>query len=229
DAHQPKIHTEAQISVRNVELKRLFPKLESSKGSAGKFGGQGHLTAVGNSPAEMLGSMDGELALIMAGGYASTLILVLTNLDLARAAQLLIGGDKTSRIRCVVADFHIKHGKAIVRTLVADTSAVNIKGRGNVNFHDERYDLHIKADSKKPSPLALKGPIAIAGTFKHPDIKPVIGKEAARVGAAIVLGVLATPLAALLPLIDLGNAKNSDCSALIHNARQNVGKDKARH
>jgi uncharacterized protein involved in outer membrane biogenesis len=229
DAHQPTIHTEAQIGVRNVELKRLFPKLESSKGSAGKFGGQGHVTAVGNSPAQMLGSMDGELALIMSGGYASTLILVLTNLDLARAAQLLIGGDTTSRIRCVVADFHIRHGKAIVRTLVADTSAVNIQGRGNVNFHDEQYDLHIKADSKKPSPLALKGPIAIAGTFKHPDVRPVIEKEAARVGAAIALGILATPLAALLPLIDLGNAENSDCGALIKNARKNVGKDRQRH
>jgi hypothetical protein len=41
---------------------------------------------------------------------------------------------------------------------------------------------------------------------------------AARIGAAVGLGILAPPLA-LLPLIDLGNAPDADCRALYQNAQ----------
>ncbi len=50
----------------------------------------------GNTLAAMAASANGEAAMVMRGGEASTLALVLTNLDLARAAALLLGGDETS-------------------------------------------------------------------------------------------------------------------------------------
>jgi hypothetical protein len=43
---------------------------------------------------------------------------------------------------------------------------------------------------------------------------------AIRVGAAVVLGVLATPLAALIPLIETGPGEDSDCKALIASVKQ---------
>jgi hypothetical protein len=89
-------------------------------------------------------------------------------------------------------------------------------------FGNEQYDLHLKADSKDPSLLALKGPIVIGGTFNAPVVRPAVGPVVARVGAAIGLGVLAPPLA-LLPLIDLGDAPDADCRALYHDARVQTG------
>ena len=44
----------------------------------------------------------------------------------------------------------------------------------------------------------------------------------ARIGASVGLGVVAGPLA-LLPLIDLGDAKNADCKALYQDARIETG------
>ena len=148
--------------------------------------------------------------------------LVLTNIDLARAAQLLIGGDETAVIHCGVAALHAKNGVMTPDLFVVDTSAELITGTGSVNFADEKYDLHLKASSKTPSILALKGPIVIAGTFKTPTVRPEMAPLMARIGASVGLGVVAGPLA-LLPLIDLGDAKNADCKALYQDARIETG------
>ena len=212
----------ARIDVRNVELKRIFPKLASPKGSAGRFGGRAQFTTHGTNVASLLATLDGEGAIAMQGGEASTLQLVLTNLDLARAAQLLIGGDEAAAIHCGVAAFHAKDGVLTPDLFVVDTSAEMITGTGSVDFAQEKYDLHLKADSKKPSLLALKGPIVIGGTFKAPTARPEMAPLLARIGASVGLGVLAGPLA-LLPLIDLGDAPSADCKALYAGARVDGG------
>jgi AsmA family protein len=212
----------AEIEARNLELKRIFPQLASPRGSAGRFGARAHFTTKGNSVAEMFAAADGEAAVAMRGGEASTLQLVLTNLDLARAAQLLIGGDEKAAISCAVAALHAKDGVMTPDLLVVDTEAELITGSGSIDFRNEKYDLHLKADSKKPSPLALKGPIVIGGTFGTPAIHPSLGPVIARIGAAVGLGVVAPPLA-LLPLIDLGDAPDADCRALYQDARLQTG------
>jgi uncharacterized protein involved in outer membrane biogenesis len=213
---------EATIEVRNLELKRIFPQLASPNGSAGRFGGRARFQTRGNSVAKLFAAADGEAAIALRGGLASTLLLVLTNLDLARAAQLLIGGDETAAIHCVVSAWHAKNGVMTPDLLVIDTSAELITGTGSIDFATEKYDLHLKADSKKPSLLALKGPIVIGGTFKTPAIHPEVAPVVARVGAAIGLGVVA-PTLAMLPLIDLGDAPDADCRALYQDARVQTG------
>src|SRR5207237_4270255 len=75
---------EGDIEVRNVELKRIFPQLASPQGTAGRFGGRARFKTEGNTVGKMMAAADGDAAIIMRGGEASTLTLVLTNLDLAR-------------------------------------------------------------------------------------------------------------------------------------------------
>jgi uncharacterized protein involved in outer membrane biogenesis len=214
------------VTVRNVELKRIFPQLASPRGSAGRVGGRAKFETRGNSVADMMAASEGELALIMRGGEASTLALVLTNLDLARAAELLLRGDSTSEIRCAVASMRTHRGVMTPDFFVVDTSAVLITGEGSVDFRDERYDALLRAKSKQMSLLALRGPIVVQGTFKQPVVRPAIGPVAARVGAAIGLGIIAPPLA-LLPLIDFGGAPDADCRNLVQEARIATARDTA--
>ena len=209
---------EGEIEIRNVELKRIFPQLKSPRGSAGRFGGRAHFRTAGNSVADMFAAANGEGAIAMRGGEASTLTLVLTNLDLARAATLLLGGDQTAEISCAITAVHVKDGVMEPDLLVADTSAELIQGEGSVDFRNEKYDLRLHADSKKPSILALRGPVVVGGTFGQPNVHPAAGPVVARIGAAVGLGVLAPPLA-LLPLIDLGDAPDADCRRLYEDAR----------
>ncbi len=219
DANGQIARSQGDIEIRNVELKRIFPKLASPKGTAGRFGGRAAFKAQGNTVAAMFASANGEGAMIMRGGEASTLSLVMTNLDLARAAALLLRGDQTSEIHCAVASFGVANGQMIPRLMVIDTTAVTINGDGRIDFRDEKYDLHLKAHSKKPSLLALRGPIVIDGTFKTPAIHPELGPVAARLGAAAGLAAITPPLA-LLALVDFGGAPDVDCRALIADVKR---------
>ena len=213
---------EGQIEVRGVELKRLYPKLASPNGTAGRFGGRGHFRTQGNSIAAMAAALDGDAALLMRGGEASTLQLVLTNLDLARAAALLLRGDEAAEIRCAVAAVHAQQGIVKPDLFVIDTSAVVITGEGSVDLRSEKFDLELTAKSKKPSLLALRGPIILDGTFAHPNAHPALRQAGVRVGASVGLGAISPPLA-LLPLVDLGGASDVDCGAVLAQAREQTG------
>ncbi len=208
---------QGEFEARNVELKRLFPSLASPRGTTGRFGGRAHFKTQGNSVAAMFAAVNGDAAVIMRGGEASTLQLVLTNLDLARAAALMLQGDQTADIRCAVAAVHAKDGVVTPSFFVIDTSAVVINGDGNVDLREEKYDLALTSKSKHFSLLALRGPIQIGGTFKRPTVGPAPGPVAARVGAAVGLGFVAPPLA-LLPLIDFGGQSDVDCRSLMGQA-----------
>ena len=175
-----------------------------------------------NSIADMLASSNGEVAALSWGGEASELAVVLTNLDLASAAPLLLRGDANSPIRCVVADFVAKDGTLFARNLVMDTQTEKIVGEGSVDFSRERYDLTLNAHSKRPSVLALRGPILVDGSFKVPQVHPAAGPLVARVGASVALGAALSPVAALLPLIDVGGTADADCRGLMEDAKENV-------
>ncbi|MEO5763772.1 MAG: AsmA family protein, partial [Casimicrobiaceae bacterium] len=96
DVNKATPSVEGQVDLRDVELKRLFPKLASPSGTAGRFGGRARFRSQGGSVAAMAAALDGEAALLMRGGEASTLQLLLTNLDLANAAALLLRGDQAA-------------------------------------------------------------------------------------------------------------------------------------
>lgn len=218
DANGPIARSQADIEVRNLELKRIFPQLASPQGTAGRFGGRASFKTQGDTIAAMAAAANGEGAMIMRGGEASTLTLVMTNLDLARAATLLLQGDKTSEIRCAVASFAVTNGQMVPDLMIIDTTAVTINGAGGIDFREEKYDLHLKAQSKKPSLLALRGPIVIEGTFKTPAIHPEMVPVTARLGAAAGLASIMPPLA-LLALVDFGGAPDVDCRALVDDAK----------
>jgi hypothetical protein len=221
DARNKVFKTQGEMEVRNVDLGKILPKLKPPHGSAGIVGGRARFVATGNSIADMLATSNGEVALISWGGNASELSIVLTNLDLARAAQLLVKGDENAPIRCVVADFVAENGRMLAKTLVIDTDAEKILGEGSIDFANERYDLTLNAESKHPSVLALRGPIVVDGALNSPQVHPAVGPIAARVASSVALGAL-NPLAALLPLIDPGGGKDADCRALMQEASASV-------
>jgi hypothetical protein len=212
------IDTTAEVTVRDVDVKILFPKLKANEASAGLVGGRARLHATGNSLAQMSASANGELSIVMSNARLSTLSLLLANLDLANATELLLRGDHNAPVYCVVVSGNMREGAFTPQLFVVDSADEKITGEGEIDFRDERYKLRLDADSKRPSLMALRAPIHIEGTFKHPRVAPEAGPVAARVAVAVALGALLTPPAALLALADPGGARDSDCAALIAQA-----------
>jgi uncharacterized protein involved in outer membrane biogenesis len=203
---------------RNLDLARLLPSVKNERMALGTVNGRAVLAGRGNSFAQLLGSADGEAQFAMGRGQISNLVLEIVDLDAAEALGFLVGGDKTVPVRCALFDVGFRNGVMESRTAVFDTEDTIVTAGGQVNFADETLNLHVAPVPKDPSPLTLRVPFDVKGTFKKRQISPDKGKLAMRAGAAIVLGAI-NPLAGLLPLIETGPGKNSDCAALVARAK----------
>jgi hypothetical protein len=76
-------------------------------------------------------------------------------------------------------------------------------------------NLRIDGKTKKARLVRLFAPI----TLKGPLTKPAVGIETSKVvaqgGLGLALGSVLTPLAAILPFVDPGLAKDANCSGLM--------------
>ncbi|MEJ7670312.1 MAG: AsmA family protein [Casimicrobiaceae bacterium] len=219
NARGPVIRSAVDMRFTGLHLNRLFPALKSLSGSVGILDGRARLTGGGNTIAAMLGAAGGQAAFLMNGGEMSDLTLRLANLDLANALPALLTGDRKVPIRCLVADFSAQQGRLNVSTLVLDAAHTTLQGEGSIDLRDERLDLRIVAHPKEWSLFALRGPILVTGTLADPTVTPDVAGIALRTGVAVGLGVVATPLAALIPFIAPGQRPQTDCSSLIADVR----------
>ena len=159
----------------------------------------------------------------MNGGQMSDLMLRLANLDLANSLVAMAKGNQPIPVRCLVADFRAENGVLVPDPLVLDTEHTLVTGTGRIALSDEQLDLRIVAQPKDGSVLALRGPIVVHGTMAKPTVRPEIGNVLVRTGAAVLLGIVATPAAAILPFLETGKPVQADCAAHLEQARAFVG------
>ena len=223
DGRGSHIVTNAEITAKGLHLGQLFLTSKPTSSNPGVIGGRAKLEARGDSISQMMGTANGEAALIVDGGIVSELLLRKSNIDIANSFLVLVRGDKNVPIRCMVANFKAVDGDFKVQDLVLDTPKVNITGDGNVNFADESLHLRLVSKSKTFSLASLRGPILVTGQFIKPNVKPDTTKVATRAGAAVGLAAVTVGVAGLIPLLDFGSAKDSNCAALMEQARSDAG------
>ncbi|MCK8174838.1 AsmA family protein, partial [Erwinia amylovora] len=80
-----------------------------------------------------------------------------------------------------------------------ENAIINITG--STNFANERLDLSINPESKGVRIIPLRSPLYVRGTFQNPDAGVKTGSLLARGAAALALGSVVAPAAALLALI----------------------------
>ncbi|HVY04329.1 MAG TPA: hypothetical protein VHB46_00005, partial [Burkholderiales bacterium] len=155
---------------------------------------------------------DGEAGVAMGRGRLSNLVLELAGLDVAESLEFLVEKDKTVPVRCAYGDVEASAGVFTIRTLALDTTDTVVFGEGAANLRDETLAIKLKVKPKDMSPLALRSPLRITGTLKKPKVRPELGPITLRLAAAAALATIAPP-AALLPLIETGPGKDTDCGA----------------
>jgi uncharacterized protein involved in outer membrane biogenesis len=207
---------------RRLDLKRIMQKTRSFEGF-GTIGGHADIASRGRSVAEIMANGDGGITLIMSGGEISALLTEIAGLELAKALAIAVT-DKTAKfdIRCMIADTELKTGVATMKTLVFDTTETTLTGKGSIDFRDESLKMTVASHPKNPSVLSLRTPIDIDGTLKHPTAIPDPAVASERVAAMIGLGILLPGIGALIPTIELGLGKDSDCAGLIAAAKRAV-------
>ena len=214
EAQQDVVHAVGDIDFRQVDLHRLMQATGAFKGD-GTIGGRASIDTHGNSMAQMLANGNGWIKLFVNGGNISALLVDLAGLDFGNGVLSALGLPEQAPLRCMVSDFNLDHGDLKTQMLLIDTTEANIVGDGHVDLRSEQIDYRVSTEPKHFSVGHLRAPILLRGPLKSPSILPEPGQLAARGSVAAVLGVFLTPLAALIPTIELGLGKDHNCGELL--------------
>jgi AsmA protein len=79
-------------------------------------------------------------------------------------------------------------------------------------------DLTLEPKTRNTSPVALRSPIYVKGSFSSPEVAVDKTHVVVRGAGAVALG-LVSPLLALIPLIEMGPGVENECGRLIKAAR----------
>lgn len=203
----------ADIRVRDIKLEQFVAKQkDKSSMLEGTVNARAVLSGTGGSIHKAMATANGDLRLIVPGGAIRQQFAELLGISVDRA--FLLAGNDTTNIRCVVADFGARDGVLTARSFVFDTDVMNVTGKGNVDMRDEHIDVQLSGHPKKLTFFRLRAPISVSGSLNKPNVGIVSGSIPMQAGAAVALGIVATPFAAIIPFIDPGLAKDTNCAAL---------------
>ena len=213
------VHAKTTVDFQRVDVDKLLASSGAARG-AGTIGGRAVIDGSGRSMAEILAHGNGELKLYMgSGGNVSALLVDLSGLQFGNAVLSALGVPDRAKIQCLVTDFVLQQGIVDARTFLLDTDEARVGGKGSINLRDESLKLVLDTESKHFSIGSLPAPVDITGTFAKPSVMPDLAVVGARAGAAVGLGILLTPLGALLPTIQLGTGEDNACAGLLTDAK----------
>jgi uncharacterized protein involved in outer membrane biogenesis len=181
---------------------------------SGALGGNAQLKGEGKSSAKLLASLDGTARMWVRDGTVSHILVEAAGIDVAQALGVFVKGDDKLPMQCALAQFDIVNGKVMPEVFVIDTKDTTMLIDGDLSLATESLDLRMTAHPHDFSPLALRTPVKVLGTFDAPHIRPEMKPLATRAGAAVALS-LANPLAALLALVDFKQKERDVCTAAV--------------
>jgi uncharacterized protein involved in outer membrane biogenesis len=212
--------TDADIRISNVDLQEFMagggggpPAIE------GALAARAELRGAGNSVHRAAAASNGAVTVVIPHGKIRSAFAELLGVNAGKGLSLLLAkSQRQSDIRCAVADFTVRDGVLQADRIVFDTTVVRVAGSGTIDLETEAIRLRLKGDAKRFRIGHVFLPLTVGGTLAAPRLGVDPAPAAAQVGAAVALGAAFTPLAAILPFIDPGLAKNADCVALMSEA-----------
>src|SRR6185312_3342670 len=102
-------------------------------------------------------------------------------------------------VNCLASRFDLRRGIATATSLLLDTDASTVVGRGNFNFAAETIYVDLVPHHKHLDPLTLTSPVELRGTFAKPEIASSKVSLLERFGEAVGFHVPPAP-PALRPL-----------------------------
>jgi len=220
DANAEPMRTTLNLGARHLQLKRLFPTVQSMQTSFGEINGDVAISGAGSSISGLLSNANGELKLLMNNGAISKTLLEAAGLNVANVVVGKLFGDKTVQINCAATNLTGTNGVFTSRLFVLDTADATINVNGTINFSNEQLDLDVVPHTKGLRVFSLRSPLYVKGTFKEPDVGVKPGPLLLRGGGAVALAVFAAPAAALLAVIVPSRGEESNqCQQVLSQLR----------
>jgi hypothetical protein len=196
-------------------------------GTTGTLKARVKLTGIGNTVHDSLSNSSGRIAVIIPKGTFWTRNVQLSELDLGVFVQKMFEKKlkEPVQINCGLIGFTVRNGIGAADPILIDTAGNTITGRGGFSFRNESLDLAFEADSKKFSIFSGQSPVNLNGYFAAPHIDPISGELLTRVGAGLGLGLVASPFAAIIAFVDVGDARAADCGPVLAGASARAQRD----
>lgn len=175
----------------------------------GKVLGTAKLKGAGRSTAAILSTLDGTLSTGVQKGSLSHLLIEAAGIDVAQAIGVLIEGDQPLRMDCALVHLTADKGAFTTDLGIIDTSVTTLLITGKASLVDESLGLKLTAKPKNISPLTLRAPINVTGSFADPSVLPELETVSIKLLAAALLATI-NPFAAVLPLVDLGDKNGAE-------------------
>jgi hypothetical protein len=227
----------AAFKANKIDLGNMLRELDITDMLEGRLDVTVDLKGSGSSQAEIMGSLDGNITLVMGKGQVYSKYLNLLGSDLRQDVFRLINPmareEDVTEINCFVSRFDLKDGIAESTALVFDTTTMSVMGEGKVDLKTERLDFSLKPLPKKGLGTEGTGKLSLGlgelakslklgGTLAKPSlvIDPLqtvltIGKMAEGVAVFGPLGILAG-------LVSTGSSGENPCLTAIETAKTGV-------
>ena len=214
--------TDLDLRLSNARIEHLIPlKFQGATPLTGPLVGRAKLTGSGDSVHKAFANANGQVVVVAPGGEIRRSIAELMGVDVVKGLGLLFDkSQETTPLRCAVGAFQVRNGVLNTNQLVFDTDPVLVTGSGQVNLGSERLSFRAQGHPKKFQLVRLIVPVDIQGPIRSPSLKLEKGPAIAQGGVAAALGSLLSPIAAILPFVDPGLAKDANCGALVAGAAQ---------
>ena len=224
DARKDTPLSAVDLRFTNLQVANFIPKSSGPAPIEGTLMARMKLSGRGDSVHKAASTSSGTATAVIPAGQVRQLFAELMGIDATKSLFLLLAKDQTpTPVRCAVAQFDVKDGIMRADRVVFDTGVVIVNGSGQVDLGRETYDLKFQGKPKKFRLVRINAPITIGGPLRQPRFGIEAGKAIAQAGIGAALGVVLSPLAAILPFVDPGLAKDANCAGLLAEAKAEGG------
>ncbi len=218
NARVPAVYTTYDIRLSPTPLGALMGGFGlKDAGTTGTVRARINMSGTGDSVRKSLATANGRIAIVLPAGTFWTSYAQLSEFDIGLFLQKLLQKQlkQPIKINCGLVAFTVRNGVAAADPILIDTDKNLMAAKGGFSFIDESLNLQFRADGKKFSAFSGQSPVGIGGYFSAPALHIVSPQLVERVGAAVALGVVATPVAAILAFVDPGDAKSAACGPVL--------------
>ena len=218
DARKATPVTELDLRLSRARIETVLPlRFDGAPPLTGVVVGRAKLSGAGDSLHKAFAAANGQVVMVAPGGEIRKAFAELAGTNIIKGLGLLNKQDMTP-VNCAVASFDTRAGVMRADRIIVDTGPVLIKGQGTINLDTEHMDFHFRGHNKKFRLVRVLLPIEVKGPIIAPKLGVEPGAALAQGGGSLALSALLTPLAAILPFVDPGLAKDANCSALLAEA-----------
>jgi uncharacterized protein involved in outer membrane biogenesis len=221
NARTPRVATDYDVRLSRTPIGKLFYKTGVEEaGTTGVIMARANLHGTGDSLRKSLANSSGRIAIILPQGSFWTKYIQLSEFDVGVFLQRLLQ-DKLKKpvsVNCGLIAFTVRDGIAAADPILIDTTKNVMTAKGGFSFKDESLSMAFRADAKKFSLFSGQSPVGIGGYFARPKMQIITPHLLTRTGAGVALGVVASPIAALIAFVDPGDAKSAACGPVLAGA-----------